>query len=201
LFTTWYSWNTAKVDVKHQWINHDILLQLMSIINQWFNQRNVSKWLCIMCCGQLVFLSIRLCSFGHLISSLSIYGLWIPCLVSLHVCYLQCACHFSYTWPYRSGRPTLSEGCIPYFDNPGYLSIMNIMIILRVSAGCPLLLIFAYKTMFGSYLPPLVCTSIVVSNIYGVMFCVVFLRLVYPILPVSLDCPFLIAPSVFSSGY
>jgi len=78
---------------------------------------------------------------------------------------------------------------------------MNIMIILRVSAGCPLLLIVAYKTMFGSYLPPLVCTSIVVSNIYGVMFCVVFLRLVYPILPVSLDCPFLIAPSVFSSGY
>ena len=134
----------------------------MSIINQWFNQRNVSKWLCIMCCEQLVFLSIRLCSFGHLIASLSIYGLWIPCLVPLHVCYLQCACHFSYTWPYRSGRPTLSEGCIPYFDNPGYLTIMNIMIILRVSAGCPLLLIFAYKTMFGSYLPPLVYTSIVV---------------------------------------
>jgi hypothetical protein len=28
--------------------------------------------------------------------------------------------------------------------------------------------------------------------------CCVFLRLVYPVLPVSLDCPFLIAPSVFS---
>ena len=29
----------------------------------------------------------------------------------------------------------------------------------------------------------------------------VFLRLVYPMLPVSLDCPFLIAPSVFSNVY
>jgi hypothetical protein len=30
---------------------------------------------------------------------------------------------------------------------------------------------------------------------------VIFLRLVYPMLPVSLDYPFLIAPSVFSSAY
>ena len=39
------------------------------------------------------------------------------------------------------------------------------------------------------------------SNIYCVVlcFCFVFLRLVYPLLPVSLDCPFLIAPSVFSN--
>jgi hypothetical protein len=28
-----------------------------------------------------------------------------------------------------------------------------------------------------------------------------FLRLVYSMLPVSLDCPFLIAPSVFSNVY
>jgi hypothetical protein len=41
----------------------------------------------------------------------------------------------------------------------------------------------------------------VVSNTYCVVlcFCSVFLLLVYPMLPVSLDCPFLIAPSVFSS--
>jgi len=32
-------------------------------------------------------------------------------------------------------------------------------------------------------------------------FCFVFLRLVYPMLPVSLDCLFLIAPSVFSNVY
>ena len=32
-------------------------------------------------------------------------------------------------------------------------------------------------------------------------FLFVFLRLVYPMLSVSLDCPFLIAPSVFSNIY
>ena len=32
-------------------------------------------------------------------------------------------------------------------------------------------------------------------------FCLVFLRLVYPMLSVSLDCPFLIAPSIFSNVY
>jgi hypothetical protein len=32
-------------------------------------------------------------------------------------------------------------------------------------------------------------------------FCFIFLRLMNPMLPVSLDCPFLIAPSVFSSVY
>ena len=32
-------------------------------------------------------------------------------------------------------------------------------------------------------------------------FCFVFLRLVYPMLPVSLDCPILFAPSVFSNVY
>ena len=31
--------------------------------------------------------------------------------------------------------------------------------------------------------------------------CFVFLRLVYPMLPISLDCPFLIAPSAFSNVY
>jgi hypothetical protein len=49
-----------------------------------------------------------------------------------------------------------------------------------------------------------VCLRIVVSNIYCVVFFVLFvfvLFLVYPLLPVSLDCPFLIAPSVFSNIY
>ena len=44
-----------------------------------------------------------------------------------------------------------------------------------------------------------VCLRIVVSNTYYVDFCFVFLRLVYPMLTVSLDCPFLIVPSIFSS--
>ena len=33
------------------------------------------------------------------------------------------------------------------------------------------------------------------------LICFVFLRLVYPMLTVSLDCPFVIAPSVFSNVY
>ena len=36
---------------------------------------------------------------------------------------------------------------------------------------------------------------------YCVVFLFIFCRLVYPMLPVSLDCPFLIAPSVFSNVY
>jgi len=32
-------------------------------------------------------------------------------------------------------------------------------------------------------------------------FCFVFLRLVYPMLPISLKCQFLITPSVFSNVY
>jgi hypothetical protein len=38
------------------------------------------------------------------------------------------------------------------------------------------------------------------SNVQHIL-CCVFLRLVYPMLPVSLDCPFLIFPSVFSNVY
>jgi hypothetical protein len=41
----------------------------------------------------------------------------------------------------------------------------------------------------------------VVSNTYCVEFFFFFIRLVYPMLPVSLDCLFLIAPSVFSNVY
>ena len=46
-----------------------------------------------------------------------------------------------------------------------------------------------------------VCFHIVVSNAYRVGIFSPFLRLVYPMLPVSLACPFLIAPSVFSNIY
>jgi len=63
------------------------------------------------------------------------------------------------------------------------------------------------QTLFGSSLSPVVCgramlylfnffcLRIAVSNTY----CVVFLFCV--LLPVSLDCPFLIARSVFSNVY
>ena len=39
------------------------------------------------------------------------------------------------------------------------------------------------------------------QHILCCVFCFVFLCLVYPMLPVSADCPFLIAPSVFSNVY
>jgi hypothetical protein len=71
--------------------------------------------------------------------------------------------------------------------------------------------------MLGSSLPPVVCRRThvlftyvicvclrtVLSNTYCFVlcFCFVLLRLVYPMLPVSLDCHFLIAPSVFSNVY
>ena len=47
-----------------------------------------------------------------------------------------------------------------------------------------------------------VCLHRVVSSSYIVL-CICFpcLRLVYPMLPVSLECPFLVAPSVFSNVY
>ena len=53
----------------------------------------------------------------------------------------------------------------------------------------------------GSCLIYVICAylRIVVSNTYCVVFCCVFLRLVYPMLLVSLDCPFLIATSVYSN--
>ena len=74
---------------------------------------------------------------------------------------------------------------------------------------------FCIKMMFGSSLPSVVCRSlisylrylwvfwrIVVSNTYCVVFIVLFvLYFVYQMLPVSLDCPFVIVPSVFSNVY
>ena len=65
--------------------------------------------------------------------------------------------------------------------------------------------------MFGSSLPRVVCQiTHVLSALFelfaysGVQhilccFCFVCLRLVYPMLPVSMDCTFMIAPSVFSN--
>ena len=50
----------------------------------------------------------------------------------------------------------------------------------------------------------LVGSMLLILLVFCVVFFVLFvfvLYLVYPMLPVSLDCPFLIAPSVFSSLY
>ena len=48
------------------------------------------------------------------------------------------------------------------------------------------------------------CTGVLKSGVQThvvLCFCYVFLRHVYPVLPVSLDCPFLIAPLVLSNVY
>ena len=64
--------------------------------------------------------------------------------------------------------------------------------------------------MFLSSFLPVVCRRahvlytlfvFIVSNTYGVVFLLNFLRLVYHVLPVSLDWSFLIAPSVLSYVY
>ena len=68
--------------------------------------------------------------------------------------------------------------------------------------------------MFGSFWLPVVCRRACVLSMLlcvfaysGVLhtlccvFCFVRLRLVCPMLPVSLDCPFLTATSVFSNIY
>ena len=70
---------------------------------------------------------------------------------------------------------------------------------------------FRIKTMFGSSLPPVVCRRahvlftllVFVWYLTHIVLCFYFicLRVVYPMLPVSLNCSFLIAPSVFSNVY
>ena len=73
---------------------------------------------------------------------------------------------------------------------------------------------FHMKTMFGPSLPLVVYRRALVLFTLFVLACVwwcptnivfcfsfVFLRLVYPMLPVFLDCPFLIDPSVLSNVY
>ena len=57
--------------------------------------------------------------------------------------------------------------------------------------------------MFGSSLLPIICVClrIVVSGTCCVVYLFVCFHLVYLMLSVSLDCPFFIAPLVFSNAY
>jgi hypothetical protein len=63
---------------------------------------------------------------------------------------------------------------------------------------------FCIKTMFGSSLPPVVCRRdhvLFTLFVFVCIFCFVFLNPVNHMLPVSLDCPFLNGPSLFSKVY
>jgi hypothetical protein len=54
---------------------------------------------------------------------------------------------------------------------------------------------FRIKTMFGTSLPPVVCRRTRVFAHSGIQhICFVFHHLVYPLLPISVDCLFLIVP-------
>ena len=78
---------------------------------------------------------------------------------------------------------------------------------------CHLRYDFRIITMFGSYLTPVVCGRLMSYLYYLCLltywcpthivlcFCSAFLCLVYHMLPVSLYCPLLIAPSIFSNVY
>ena len=68
---------------------------------------------------------------------------------------------------------------------------------------------FRINMMFGSSLLPVVCSRAHIlrylclfahSSVKHIL-CCVLIGLVYPMLPVSLDCPFSILPSVFSNVY
>ena len=52
-----------------------------------------------------------------------------------------------------------------------------------------------------NYCSPPVFGGVRVTNLFAVVLVVVVLCLVYPMLPVSLDCPFLITASDFSNVY
>ena len=70
--------------------------------------------------------------------------------------------------------------------------------------------LLVHLTMFRSSLPPVVCRRVHVlfmlfvfvcyGGIHHIL-CFVFVLLFFHLLPVSLNCPFFIAPSVFSNVY
>ena len=79
---------------------------------------------------------------------------------------------------------------------------------------CDVRYVFSIKPMLGTSLSPVVCrTAHVLFTLFVFVcakwcpvhfvlcFCIDFLRLVYPILPVSLGYTFLIGPSIFSNVY
>ena len=119
-----------------------------------------------------------------------------------------------------------SRNCLPFVSSPPVFfggvrvaHLFNFCVVLLCVfmfwvPWCGVRYVFSIETIFSSSLPPVVCgRAHVLFTLFVFVcmwwcpahivlcFCFVFLRLVCPMLPVSLDYPFLIATSVFSKVY
>jgi hypothetical protein len=100
--------------------------------------------------------------------------------------------------------PPVVVGGVQVAHHSSYLCVVLLFVFTFRVPCCNVCYDFLIITMFGSSLPSVACLrayvlftfscSLVVSNSYCVVFFVVLLQL-------SLDCPSLIAPSVFSNVY
>ena len=126
-----------------------------------------------------------------------------PCLYPRQY-YLTCICPVSFV-PYVASFSGLSFFTTPSVFSNIYFSCV-VYPMLAVSLDCPFLLPFRYSL---TCICPVSCAPYVASFsglsifdcTFGILQHLFVLCLVYPMLPVSLDCPFLIAPSVFSNMY
>jgi hypothetical protein len=112
-------------------------------------------------------------------------------------------------------------GCSLLMCNLSGVFLLLFLFVILIFLCCPIMCIYALSSvsvtisaMLGSSLPPVVSRKVHALFTLCVFICkywcpthivlcfwFVFLRLVCPILTVSLDCPFLIAPSVFFNVY
>ena len=154
---------------------------------------------------------LRTFSFGHcVVCPSSIYGFWLPSW------YLQILLITICRFAYRCGnlcRQFLKQ-LLPFFawniclhvelllhfkySYQAYNKINKIASFLLF--GVVLLRVSEFRVVFSIMLFMLVCAKWCPTHIV-LCFCFIFLRLVFPMLPVSLECLFLIDPSVFSNVY
>ena len=102
-----------------------------------------------------------------------------------------------YIWVTRRGSYKKQEPPTPRKHLSSYpvFFVGSVLLIFLVFLCCPIMCLYVL-VLFTLFVCELWCPT---HNVF--CFCFVFLRLVYPMLPVSLDVPFLIAPSVFSNVY
>ena len=147
------------------------------------------------------------------LSKAIISSLYLQLFVGWLMFYLRYLCVLSTQW-----CPTHNVLCFCF------VCLRLVYPILSVSQDCPFLTALWYSLTFIVYtmLPvSLDCPFLIAPSIFSNVYCVhyvasfyglsffdcpfryslTFIYLVYPMLPVSLDCPFLIALSVFSNIY